>query len=208
MNPAALQELLIREGYHEDSFFAGATQEFLHELSEGGDTRLEIDLAIPLEKPTLAFVARSLAVLEAHVKLALLFTFLEPEELSHFRSLDSLLAEFRDVPLRVTALAIGSLKVTVEGEANEVANFFGKQTQPRRWKKKFIAMLSAFVGGGVVALSLFGLPQPPINIPEPSAVTEPIEQACGYLPAGTVLTIKAGVVEAEIPCQDAPGYRR
>ena len=168
------------------------------------DSRFEIEAVVPIRLPQFLVVAESITAVERRVRLAVLLAFLPPQRLARGEDFNALLAEFPRVPLRVTKVSISSVKVTVEGDADEVARFLGLKKAPPTWRRKLRNALLLVVGGGVIggAILFWGALRRPLNVSPPAEITQKAREACGSLPKGTVFTLKTGVLEIQIPCSD------
>jgi hypothetical protein len=169
-------------------------------LLSDDDGRLEMRISIPVASPTFTFVSESLAAIEARVRLSLIFTWLDADQIGGLHSFEEVLVTFSDVPIRVTALSLSSVKVTIEGDPKEISEFLGHKPPPSDWKRRLLKNLALFFGGALLVLSVSGLPRA-VSVPSAQEIRGRIEEACGYVPDGTVVKIKAGAIEAEVHCE-------
>jgi hypothetical protein len=137
MHPG-IQQLVETEWRPEDQLSDGDLAKWINEIlsAEDADHRFAIEVVVPAESVTLGFAAHSLVSIARRLQLSLLLAFLEPEQIAKFEDTGALLRAFKEIPLRVTALTLSSVKVTVEGDAEEVAKILGQQKPPRKWRRK------------------------------------------------------------------------
>jgi len=168
-------------------------------LSSQDESRFTLTAYVPLEQPTLHDVVGTLAELETRLVASVLLAFMDPEHVSNFKDINSLVREYRSrAPMVVTDVSIDSITVTVEGDADEIAEFMNRP-KSKNWFKKLVKGVGALCAGGVL---MFGTPPAQIPLlPPPAEAKRIVSEACGYLPPGSVVTVKTGPIELEVPCK-------
>lgn len=207
MHPG-IQQLVETEWRAEDQLSDGDLAKWINEIlsAEDADHRFAIEVVVPAESVTLGFAAHSLVSIARRLQLSLLLAFLEPEQIAKFEDTGALLRAFKEIPLRVTALTLSSVKVTVEGDAEEVAKLLGQQKPPRKWRRKLMAVLAAMALGGGLTLAVEHHKEDITpNLPAAAhEIRREVDRTCGALPKGTVIKLKTGVLEIEVPCGGEP----
>jgi hypothetical protein len=206
MHPG-IRQLVETEWSPEDQISDGDLAKWVHEIlsAEDADDRFAIEVVVPADSVTLGFTARSLASITRRLQISLLLAFLEPEQVATFEDTRALLREFKEIPLRVTALTISSVKVTVEGEPEEVAKILGQQKPPRHWRRKLMAILAAMAAGaGITVMIENHTAIIEAKLPTTQEVRKEVDRTCGFLPKGTVIKLKTGILEIEVPCGGEP----
>jgi hypothetical protein len=173
--------------------------------SETEFSQFEFKVIVPADQPTFAFVVDALNAIEKRIRLAMIFTFIEPGRPARFGEIDLLLHEFRAIPITVTALKLSS--VEVEGKTDPEAVKIIIQIDDRKppkssWRKKLLnALLIFFAGSSMTFLAMnYASNKPMIKLPTTTEVAQTIDEYCGVLPDGTKITVKTGVVEVEMTC--------
>jgi hypothetical protein len=170
--------------------------------SEEDLSQFEFKVIVPVEQPTFAFVVDSLNAIEKRLRLSMIFTFIEPGRPARFGKMDSLLYEFREIPIIVTALSLSSVEVTVKGDPEEVKKIVQFEKSPKSsWLRKLIlTLLIFFAGSSMTFVATKSASNTPIKLPTRAEVAQTIDEYCGVLPDGTKITVKTGVVEVEMTC--------
>ena len=155
MHPG-IRQLVETEWRPEDQISDGDLATWVQEIlsADFPDDRFAIGVVVPADSVTLGFAAHSLASIARRLQISLLFAFLEPEQVAKFEDIRALLREFKEIPLKVTALTISSVIVTVEGEPEEVARILGQQKPPRHWRRKLMAILAAMAAGAGITVMI------------------------------------------------------
>ena len=169
----------------------------------GDDERGEFTIKVfaPGDRPTLPEVTGFLGAVDRRLRLALLFAFLEPEEIGRCLDLHALLDVYPTIPLAVSGIDIGNVTAHLKGSPREIAEVLGRREPPKDWKRKLsrnIAAIFAAVAIGVGADEL--IRGHDVLLPSAEELRATVEHVCGALPKGTVVTFKAGIVEVEIHC--------
>lgn len=166
-------------------------------LDDEADASFSLEAFIPTGDAILSEVVSDLAALERRIRGAVAVAFLDEDDVSQFENLGALLREYRGLPLWVTHLSSGSVKVEITGNADEISDFLGRP-KPPSWKRRLLKALAVFLGGPLILLgAMQGTQLAPPSAPE---VRQAVEQVCQALPEGTKVTVKTGPVEFEIPC--------
>jgi hypothetical protein len=164
---------------------------------DSGEFHIEVTLRTE-EKPTIAAIHHSLGSLDRRLRLAILLAFAEPERLHNIDEPQGLLRDYPHLSLRVTALSLSTVKVTIEGDADEIAKMLGN-ARPPRWRHRLAAAVIAVFSVGVFAVRAGG-ESTEIKFPSPHEVREMAEKTCGYLPEGSKVTLDFKFLQVEVPC--------
>lgn len=204
MNPAAMQRAIseipdrIRNWVvteEADDYLPPHVMDMLPGGQFGLDAFTPVDVS-PLR------VAYSVSAIESRLRLALLITMLDGERLARFADPQSLLHEYSQIPIRITHLTISSLKMTVEGDAKEIAALLGRKP-PINWRRRLTVTVAVMFGAGALLTHGDSASPNPVPLPSIQEVITTVNEACGTLPPGTVVKLKFSVFEAEIPCGDS-----
>jgi hypothetical protein len=182
-------------------------------LGAESEDRFRLSAFVPLHDMRLASTVLALEEIEKRVNAAFLLTFLDPQRVSFYSDLEtpeglesvvgleSLARELgRNLPLIVTDISLGSLKVTVEGSAEEIARLF-EGVKPTHWFKKVSKALAAVCASGVIIVGGAAMAGHQVAVtPSPAKAQQLIKEACGYLPPGSEITLTAGAVQVKVPC--------
>jgi hypothetical protein len=162
---------------------------------------IEFNAVVPGKRPTFAFVVNSLDAIEKRLRLAIIFTFMEPGRPARFGELDALLNEFRNLPINVTALALSSTEIQVEIDGKVIKVIQVDPSPKPSWRKKLVqALLLIFAGSSMTFVATNYVSKTPVTLPTTQEINQKIDDVCGVLPDGTEITIKSGVIEAKMKC--------
>lgn len=169
--------------------------------SSTGAESFKIEVVIPVQAPTIRAVAQLLSAVDRALHFATLIAFMEEKQLDEAGTLEDLFQQ--DLPsFQVVSLGLSSVKVTIEGDAKEVAKLLGQNKPSSRWKSKLAIALALILGVSTIAAST-GTGEPrQIPIPDVSEqIRNTVDQVCQFSPHSK-FNVDFGIVKAEIPCPD------
>lgn len=207
MNPETMQRLIESDSRLEDWLHDRNLSDELRAVLAGEihAAYFKVQIFLPADDPTLTEVANSLTAVERRLRLCLILAFLEPVQIARYEDIDSLLTEFRWLPLKVVQLSLSTVKLTVEGKPDEVSAVVGGGKPPRKWPKILLAAALFFGAGGITNGNTSGATNQPPGYEEGLTIADRI---CGRLGEGTTIKINIGPIELETTCSEALSQER
>lgn len=201
MGPGLIKELVTSDWRPEDRIDDERARVDVRQALDGqGPTTFEMEFVLATRRPEFRQLIQYLGQIETTVNLAVLLAFSDWDTIDRFPYVDGLLRAYPLIPLVVTSLGSSSIKITISGDASEIAKLVGRGGPPPNWRRRLIRTLAAMFAGSLLTLRLVT----EVSLPPREVFQERIQQAvratCGYLPPGSEVTLKLPILEAKIIC--------